>query len=84
MSLRDCFCWLCRRGGLVCGEDRLCQHPGGHADFHCGKQMGDEMRRLIAKDKAVIEEKEKELKKLREDLEKQRTVLTESALRKRK
>jgi outer membrane protein len=46
--------------------------------------MGDEMRRLIAKDKAVIEEKEKELKKLREDLEKQRTVLTESALRKRK
>ncbi|HOI74067.1 MAG TPA: OmpH family outer membrane protein [Syntrophales bacterium] len=48
---------------------------------NAGKQMGDEMRRLIAKDKAVIEEKEKELKKLREDLEKQRTVLTESALR---
>ncbi|MGV8078550.1 MAG: OmpH family outer membrane protein [Syntrophales bacterium] len=46
-----------------------------------GKQMGEEMRKLIAKDKAIIEEKEKELRKLREDLDKQRTVLTESALR---
>lgn len=48
---------------------------------NAGKQMGEEMRKLIAKDKAVIEEKEKELRQLREELEKQRTVLTESALR---
>jgi len=48
---------------------------------NAGKQMGDEMRKLIAKDKAVIDEKEKELRTLREDLEKQRSVLTESALR---
>ncbi|NPU85473.1 MAG: OmpH family outer membrane protein [Syntrophaceae bacterium] len=48
---------------------------------NAGKQMGEEMRKLIAKDRAVIEEKEKELRKLREELDKQRTVLTESALR---
>jgi outer membrane protein len=48
---------------------------------NAGKQLGDEMRKLIAKDKAVIDEKEAELRKLREELEKQRTVLTESALR---
>ncbi|PKN35558.1 MAG: hypothetical protein CVU61_03365 [Deltaproteobacteria bacterium HGW-Deltaproteobacteria-19] len=48
---------------------------------NAGKQMGDEMRKLIAKDKAIIDGKEKELRKLREDLDKQRTVLTESTLR---
>jgi outer membrane protein len=46
-----------------------------------GKQMSEEMRKLITKDKAIMEEKEKELRQIKEELEKQRTILTESALR---
>jgi outer membrane protein len=46
-----------------------------------GKKADAEFVKIFEKDKFKIQEKETELKKLKDDLEKQRTVLTEAAMK---
>ena len=46
-----------------------------------GKKADAEFLKIFEKDKVKIQEKETELKKLKDDLEKQRTVLTEAAMK---
>jgi outer membrane protein len=46
-----------------------------------GKKAAEEFRKVYEKDKNQIQAKETELKKLKEDIEKQRTVLTETAMK---
>lgn len=48
-----------------------------------GKRASEEFKKLYDKDRAQIEAKEAELKKLKDELERQRTILTESAMRAR-
>jgi len=46
-----------------------------------GKKAAEELNKLYEKSGKVIQEKEAELKKLKDELEKQRSILTESALK---
>jgi outer membrane protein len=46
-----------------------------------GKKAAEEFGKLYEKDKSQIQAKEADLKKLKEDLDKQRTVLTETAMK---
>jgi outer membrane protein len=46
-----------------------------------GKKASEDFGKLYEKDKSSIQAKEAELKKLKDELEKQRTVLTESAMK---
>lgn len=46
-----------------------------------GKKADAEFLKIFEKDKVKIQERETELKKLKDDLEKQRTVLTEAAMK---
>jgi len=48
---------------------------------NAGKKATEEFGRLYEKDKSHIQSKETELKKLKDDLEKQRTILTETAMK---
>ena len=43
-----------------------------------GKKAAEDFGKLYEKDKAMIQKREEEMKKLKDDLEKQRSVLTES------
>ena len=44
-----------------------------------GKKAAEEFRKLYEKDRAIIQERETELKKLKDDLEKQSSILTRTA-----
>ena len=46
-----------------------------------GKKASEDFGKLYEKDKAMIQKREVEMKKLKDDLDKQRTVLTESAMK---
>jgi outer membrane protein len=46
-----------------------------------GKKAAEDFGKLYEKDKAMIQQKESEMRKLKEDLDKQRSVLTESAMK---
>ncbi len=46
-----------------------------------GKKAAEDFGKLYEKDKAMIQQKETEMRKLKEDLDKQRSVLTESAMK---
>jgi outer membrane protein len=46
-----------------------------------GKKAAEEFGKLYEKDKGTIQKREAEMKKLKEDLDKQRSVLTENAMR---
>ncbi|HOF06025.1 MAG TPA: OmpH family outer membrane protein [Syntrophales bacterium] len=46
-----------------------------------GKAAGEEIKKSYEKNRATIQEKEKELQRLKDELEKQRAVLNEKALR---
>ncbi|HVO65856.1 MAG TPA: OmpH family outer membrane protein [Syntrophales bacterium] len=48
---------------------------------NAGKKAAAELNKLYEKDKGQIQAKEAELKKLKEDLDKQRAVLTEAAMK---
>ena len=48
-----------------------------------GKKAAEDFGKLYEKDKVMIQQKEAEMRKLKEDLEKQRSVLTESAMKER-
>lgn len=48
---------------------------------NAGKKASDQMKVIYEKDRAKIQEKEAELKKLKDDMEKQRTILTEIAMK---
>ena len=46
-----------------------------------GRKAADDFGKLYEKDKAMIQQREGEMRKLKEDLDKQRSVLTETALK---
>jgi len=46
-----------------------------------GKKAAEDFGKLYEKDKSMIQKREGEMRKLKEDLEKQRSVLTENAMR---
>ena len=46
-----------------------------------GKKAAEDFGKLYEKDKTMIQQKETEMRKLKEDLDKQRSVLTESAMK---
>ncbi len=48
-----------------------------------GKRAADEFKKVFEKEREVIQAREAELKKLKDDLDRQRPVMTESALRDR-
>lgn len=73
---------------LLCGSLASASEKTGFVDIrevmlksNEGKRAADEFRKLYEKDKSQIQAKETELKKLKEDLEKQRTVLTATAMK---
>lgn len=75
---------------LTAGSHTIAADKTGFVDLReimlkseSGKKAADEFSKLYEKDKIAIQEKEAELKKLKEQLEKQRTVLTEAALKER-
>ena len=46
-----------------------------------GKKASDEIKKVYEKNRSLIQESETELKKIKDELEKQRAILTENALR---
>ena len=50
---------------------------------NAGKRAAEDFRKTYEKEKAVIQERENELKKLREDLDKQRPLLKEEVIKER-
>ena len=75
---------------FLCGTCAFAAEKIGFIDMReimvnsdAGKKSAEDFGKLYEKDKAMIQQKETEMRKLKEDLDKQRTVLTESAMKER-
>jgi outer membrane protein len=73
---------------FLCGTYAIAAEKIGIIDMReimlksdAGKKAADDFGKLYEKDKAMIQQKETEMRKLKEDLDKQRSVLTESAMK---
>ncbi len=66
--------WAAEKIGFVHVEEIL-------MNSDVGKATGEEIKKSYEKNRATIQSKEKELQRLKDELEKQRPVLTEKALR---
>jgi outer membrane protein len=73
---------------LLSGSQVVAAEKTGFVDIRdvmmksdAGKKASDDFKRLYDKDRAQIQAKEEELKKLKEEVEKQRAILTEAAMK---
>ena len=73
---------------FLCGTYAIAAEKIGIIDMReimlksdAGKKAAEDFGKLYEKDKAIIQQKETEMRKLKEDLDKQRSVLTESAMK---
>ena len=73
---------------FLCGTYAIAAEKIGIIDMReimlksdAGKKAADDFGKLYEKDKSMIQQKETEMRKLKEDLDKQRSVLTESAMK---
>jgi outer membrane protein len=73
---------------FLCGTYAIAAEKIGIIDMReimlksdAGKKAAEDFGKLYEKDKAMIQQKETEMRKLKEDLDKQRSVLTESAMK---
>ncbi len=73
---------------FLCGTCAIAAEKIGFIDMReimvksdVGKKAAEDFGKLYEKDKAMIQQREGEMKKLKEDLEKQRSVLKESAMK---
>jgi len=73
---------------FLCGTWAIAAEKIGFIDMReimvksdAGKKAAEDFGKLYEKDKAMIQKREAEMRKLKEDLDKQRTVLTESAMK---
>jgi outer membrane protein len=71
---------------FLCGTCAFAAEKTGFVDMReimlksdAGKKAAEDFGKLYEKDKSAIQKREAEMRKLKEDLEKQRSVLTESA-----
>jgi outer membrane protein len=73
---------------LLYGSQAMAAEKTGFIDIRkimlesdAGKKASEEFKKLVDKDRSQIQAKEAELKKLKEELDKQRTILTEAAMK---
>jgi outer membrane protein len=73
---------------VLCGTFAFAAEKIGFIDMReimlksdAGKKAAEDFGKLYEKDKAIIQQKEAEMRKLKEELDKQRTVLKENALK---
>jgi len=73
---------------FLCGTYAIAAEKIGIIDMReimlksdAGKKAAEDFGKLYEKDKIMIQKKETEMRKLKEDLDKQRSVLTESAMK---
>jgi len=73
---------------FLCGTCAIAAEKIGFIDMReimvksdAGKKATEDFGKLYEKDKAMIQQKETEMRKLKEDMDKQRTVLKESAMK---
>jgi outer membrane protein len=73
---------------FLCGTCAFAAEKIGFIDMReimvksdAGKKAAEDFGKLYEKDKSMIQKREGEMRKLKEDLEKQRSVLTENAMR---
>jgi outer membrane protein len=73
---------------LLCSSQATAAEKTGFVDLReimmksdAGKKASEDFKKLYEKDRAKIQEKEADLKKLKDDIEKQRTILTENAMK---
>jgi len=73
---------------FLCGTYAIAAEKIGIIDMReimlksdAGKKAAEDFGKLYEKDKTMIQQKETEMRKLKEDLDKQRSVLTESAMK---
>jgi outer membrane protein len=73
---------------FLCGTCAFAAEKIGFIDMReimlksdAGKKAAEDFGKLYEKDRAVIQQKEAEMRKLKEELDKQRTVLKENALK---
>jgi outer membrane protein len=73
---------------FICGTCAFAAEKIGFIDMReimlksdAGKKAAEDFGKLYEKDRAVIQQKEAEMRKLKEELDKQRTVLKENAMK---
>jgi outer membrane protein len=73
---------------FLCGTCAFAAEKIGFIDMReimlksdAGKKAAEDFGKLYEKDKAIIQQKEMEMRKLKEELDKQRTVLKENAMK---